>query len=109
MNIKLKNMNTSIIKIENLVRHFANKMNIKLDTVKVEFEPSYKYEVEDNEYDTTDNTYSVSIMLRNPDLMTQKKAKKFIGNLESKFYTNKHYRKLNECVFAYFENFDIED
>ena len=41
--------------------------------------------------------------------MTQKKAKKFIGNLEAKFYTNKHYRKLNECVFAYFENFDIED
>lgn len=111
MNIKIMIMimNTSINKIENLVRHFANKINIKLDVVKVEFEPSYEYEVEDGEYDSTDNTYSVAITLKNPELMTQKKAKKFIGKLESKFYTSKHYRKLNECVFAYFENFDIED
>lgn len=109
MNIKLKNMNTSINKIENSVRHFANKMNIKLDTVKVEFEPSYEYEVEEGAYDNTDNTYSIAITLKNPQLMTQKLAKKFISNLEAKFYASKHYRKMNECVFAYFENFDIEE
>lgn len=102
-------MNTSTNKIENIVRHFANKMNIKLDKVEVNFEPSYDYEVEDNEYDSTNNTYSVSILLKDPQLMTDKIAKKFIGNLEAMFYSNKHYRKLNECVFAYFENFDIED
>lgn len=102
-------MNTSINKIENIVRHFANKMNIKIAKVNIKFEPSYKYEVEDNEYDTTDNTYDVSIVLSDPNIMTQKKAKKFIGSLEYMFYTNKHYKKLNECVFASIENFDIED
>lgn len=102
-------MNTSTKKIENLVRHFANKMNIKLANVKVEFTPSYDYEVEDDEYDSTDNTFDVGVTLANPGTLSQKKAKKFIGSLEGKFYSNKHYRRLNECVFVWFENFDIDD
>lgn len=100
-------MSTSTNKIENVVRHFANKMSIKLDKVDIEFEPSYSYEVEDGDYDSTDNTFTVGITLRYPELMTEKKAKKFIGNLENKFYNDKHYKKLNECVFAYIENYNI--
>lgn len=46
MIIKMKrNMNTSVNKIENIVRHFGNKMGIKLTEVEVGFVPSYEYEV----------------------------------------------------------------
>ena len=102
-------MNTSVNKIENVVRHFANKMNIKLANVEVKFVPSYEYEVYENETDETDNTYSVSITLSNPSTLSNNKAKKFIATIEGMFYTNKHYRRNNETVFAYFENYEIED
>ena len=50
MIIKMKrNMNTSVNKIENIVRHFGNKMGIKLTEVGVGFVPSYEYEVYENE------------------------------------------------------------
>lgn len=102
-------MNTSVNKIENVVRHFANKMNVKLSNVEVTFVPSYEYEVYENETDETDNTYSVSITLSNPFTLSNNRAKKFIAQLEGMFYTNKHYRRNNETVFAYFENYEIED
>lgn len=106
-------MNTSVNKIENVVRHFANKMNVKLSNVEVTFVPSYEYEVYEvdgvYETDETDNTYSVSITLSNPSTLSNNRAKKFIAQLEGMFYTNKHYRRNNETVFAYFENYEIED
>ena len=102
-------MNTSVNKVENTVRHFANKMGIKLTKVEVGFVPSYEYEVYENETDETDNTYSVSIILYNPSTLSNKKAKKFITQLEGMFYTNKKCRRNNEVVFVYFDNYDIED
>lgn len=102
-------MNTSVNKVENTIRHFANKMNIKLANVEVKFVPSYEYEVYENEIDETDNTYSVSIALFNPSTLSNKKAKKFIAQLEEMFYANKKCRKNNEVVFIYFDNFDVED
>ena len=102
-------MNTSVNKVENTVRHFANKMNIKLANVEVKFVPSYEYEVYDNETDETDNTYSVLVTVANSQTISNKKAKKFIAQLEGMFYTNKKCRKNNESVFVYFDNFDIED
>ena len=102
-------MNTSVNKVENTVRHFANKMNIKLANVEVKFVPSYEYEVYENETDETDNIYSVSITLSSHSTLSNKKAKKFIVQLEGMFYTNKKCRRNNESVFVYFDNFDIED
>ena len=84
-------------------------MNIKLANVEVKFVPSYEYEVYDNETDETDNTYSVLVTVANPQTISNKKAKKFIAQLEGMFYTNKNCRKNNESVFVYFDNFDIED
>lgn len=104
-----RNMNTSVNKIENTVRHLANKMGIKLAEVEVGFVPSYEYEVYDNETDETDNTYSVLVTVANPQTISNNKAKKFIAQLEGMFYTNKKCRKNNESVFVYFDNFDIED
>lgn len=104
-----RNMNTSTNKIKNTVRHFANKMGIKLTEVEVGFVPSYEYEVYDNETNETDNTYSVSIALSNPSTLSNKKAKKFIAQLEGMFYTNKKCRRNNEVVFIYFDNYDVED
>lgn len=102
-------MNTSVNKIENIVRHFANKMGIKLTKVNIKFEPSYEYEVYENETDETDNTYSVLVTVANPLTLSNKKAKKFIAQLEGMFYANKKCRRNNEVVFIYFDNFDIED
>lgn len=104
-----RNMNTSVNKVENTVRHFANKIGIKLTKVEVGFVPSYEYEVYENETDETDNTYSVSITLSNPSTLSNKKAKKFIAQLEGMFYANKKCRRNNESVFVYFDNYDIED
>ena len=110
LKLKMKrNMNTSVNKIENTVRHFANKMNIKLANVEVKFVPSYEYEVYKNETDETNNTYSVSIALSNPSTLSNKKAKNFIAQLEGMFYTNKKCRRNNEVVFIYFDNYDVED
>ena len=103
-----RNMNTSVNKIENTVRHFANKMGIKLTEVEVGFVPSYKYEVYENEIDETDNTYSVLVTVANPNALSKKKAKKFIAQLEGMFYTNKKCRRNHEVVFIYFENYDVE-
>lgn len=104
-----RNMNTSVNKIENIVRHFANKIGIKLTEVEVEFIPSYEYEVYDNETDETDNIYSVLVTVANPHTLSNKKAKKFIAQLEGMFYTNKKYRKNHEVVFIYFDNYDVKD
>ena len=104
-----RNMNTSANKIENTVRHFANKMGIKLTEVEVEFVPSYEYEVCENETDETDNTYSVLVTVANPHTFSNKKAKKFIAQLEGMFYTNKKCRINHEVVFIYFDNYDVED
>lgn len=104
-----RNMNTSVNKIKNTVRHFANKMGIKLTEVEVGFVPSYEYEVYKNETDETDNTYSVSITLSNPSALSNKKAKNFIAQLEGMFHTNKKCRRNNEVVFIYFDNYDVED
>ena len=104
-----RNMNTSANKIENTVRHFANKMGIKLTEVEVGFVPSYEYEVCNNETDETDNTYSVLVTVANPNALSNKKAKKFIARLEGMFYLNKKCRRNHEVVFIYFDNFDVED
>ena len=104
-----RNMGTSANKIENTVRHFANKMGIKLTEVEVGFVPSYEYEVYGNETDETDNTYSVLVTVANPNTLSNKKAKKFIAQLEGMFYTNKKCRRNNEVVFIYFDNYDVED
>lgn len=104
-----RNMNTSVNKIENTVRHFANKMGIKLTEVGVGFVPSYEYEVYGNETDETDNTYSVLVTVADPHTLSNKKAKKFIAQLEGMFYTNKKYRRNHEVVFIYFDNYDVED
>lgn len=109
-----RNMGTLANKIENTVRHFANKMGIKLTEVEVGFVPSYEYEVYDyevydNETDETDNTYSVLVTVANPQTLSNKKAKKFIAQLEGMFYANKKCRRNNEVVFIYFENYDVED
>ena len=103
-----RNMNTSANKIENTVRHFANKMGIKLTEVEVEFVPSYEYEVCENETDETDSTYSVLVTIADPQTLSNKKAKKFIAHLEGMFYTNKKCRRNHEVVFIYFDNFDVE-
>lgn len=102
-------MNTSTNKIKNIVRHFANKMGIKLTEVEVGFVPSYEYEVYGNETDETDNTYSVLVTVANPNALSNKKAKKFIAQLEGMFYTNKKCRINHEVVFIYFDNYDVED
>ena len=104
-----RNMNTSVNKIENTVRHFANKMGIKLAEVEFEFVPSYEYEVCENETDETDNTYSVLVTVADPQTLSNKKAKKFIAQLEGMFYANKKCRRNHEVVFIYFDNFDVED
>lgn len=52
-------MNTSVNKVENTVRHFANKMGIKLTKVEVGFVPSYEYEVYENETDETDRAVAI--------------------------------------------------
>lgn len=104
-----RNMGTLANKIENTVRHFANKMGIKLTEVEVGFVPSYEYEVCDNEIDETDNTYSVLVTVANPQTLSNKKAKKFIAQLEGMFYANKKCRRNHEVVFIYFDNFDVED
>ena len=102
-------MNTSVNKIKNTVRHFANKIGIKLTELEVEFIPSYEYEVYDNETDETDNIYSVLVTVANPNTLSNKKAKKFIAQLEGMFYTNKKCRKNHEVVFIYFDNYDVKD
>lgn len=107
--IKMKRMNTSVNKIKNTVRHFANKIGIKLTEVEVEFIPSYEYEVYENETDETDNIYSVLVTVANPHTLSNKKAKKFIAQLEGMFYTNKKCRKNHEVVFIYFDNYDVKD
>lgn len=108
--VKMKrNMNTSVNKIKNTVRHFANKIGIKLTEVEVEFIPSYEYEVYDNETDETDNIYSVLVTVANPHTISNEKAKKFIAQLEGMFYTNKKCRKNHEVVFIYFDNYDVKD
>ena len=104
-----RNMNTSANKIENTVRHFANKMGIKLTEVEVGFVPSYEYEVCENTTDETDNTYSVLVTVEDPQTLSNKKAKKFIAQLEGMFYANKKCRRNHEVVFIYFDNFDVED
>ena len=104
-----RNMNTSTNKIKNTVRHFANKMGIKLTEVEVGFVPSYEYEVCDNATDETDNTYSVLVTVEDPQTLSNKKAKKFIAQLEGMFYTNKKCRRNHEVVFIYFDNYDVED
>ena len=104
-----RNMNTSVNKIENTVRHFANKMGIKLTEVEVGFVPSYEYEVCDNVTDETDNTYSVLVTVEDPQTLSNKKAKKFIAQLEGMFYTNKKCRRNHEVVFIYFDNYDVKD
>lgn len=104
-----RNMNTSANKIENTVRHFANKMGIKLTEVEVGFVPSYEYEVYENETDETDNTYSVLVTVAYPHTLSTKKAKKFIAQLEGMFYANKKCRRNHEVVFIYFDNYDVED
>lgn len=110
MIIKMKrNMNTSVNKIENIVRHFGNKMGIKLTEVEVGFVPSYEYEVYENETDETDNTNSVLVTVADPQTLSNNRAKKFIAQLEGMFYANKKCRRNNEVVFIYFDNYDIED
>lgn len=104
-----RNMNTSTNKIKNTVRHFANKMGIKLTEVEVGFVPSYEYEVCENATDETDNTYSVLVTVADPKTLSNKKAKKFIAQLEGMFYANKKCRRNHEVVFIYFDNFDVED
>ena len=104
-----RNMGTLTNKIENTVRHFANKMGIKLTEVEVGFVPSYEYEVCNNETDETDNTYSVLVTVANPNALSNKKAKKFIAQLEGMFYTNKKCRRNHEVVFIYFDNYDVKD
>ena len=104
-----RNMGTSANKIKNTVRHFANKMGIKLTEVEVGFVPSYEYEVCENATDETDNTYSVLVTVANPHTLSNKKAKKFIAQLEGMFYTNKKCRRNHEVVFIYFDNYDVED
>ena len=104
-----RNMNTSVNKIENTVRHFANKMGIKLTEVEVGFVPSYEYEVCENATDETDNTYSVLVTVADPQTLSDKKAKKFIAQLEGMFYANKKCRRNHEVVFIYFENYDVKD
>ena len=97
-----RNMNTSANKIENTIRHFANKMGIKLTEVEVGFVPSYEYEVCENETDETDNTYSVLVTVTNPHTLSNKKAKKFIAQLEGMFYANKKCRRNHEVVRTFF-------
>ena len=104
-----RNMNTSTNKIKNTVRHFANKIGIKLTEVEVGFVPSYEYEVCENATDETDNTYSVLVTVADPNTLSNKKAKKFIAQLEGMFYANKKCRRNHEVVFIYFDNYDIED
>ena len=78
-----RNMNTSTNKIKNTVRHFANKMGIKLTEVEVGFVPSYEYEVYGNETDETDNTYSVLVTVANPNALSNIKLF-FVFNLSLK-------------------------
>ena len=104
-----RNMNTSTNKIKNTVRHFANKMGIKLTEVEVGFVPSYEYEVYDNETDETDNTYSVLVTVADPQTLSNKKAKKFIAQLEGMFYTNKKCRRKHEVLLIYFYKLDVKD
>ena len=104
-----RNMNTSTNKIKSTVRHFANKMGIKLTEVEVGFVPSYEYEVCENATDETDNTYSVLVTVADPNTLSNKKAKKFIAQLEGMFYINKKCRRNHEVVFIYFDNYDVED
>ena len=104
-----RNMNISANKIENTVRHFANKMGIKLTEVEVGFVPSYEYEVCENATDETDNTYSVLVTVADPNTLSNKKAKKFIAQLEGMFYANKKCRRNHEVIFIYFDNYDVED
>lgn len=100
MMLKLTDMNKTIITLNNKVRHIANKMNIKLQSVSINFIPSYEYEVSDEETETTNDTYEIVIEVANTDI-NEKRAKKFLTNVQ-----NLNAKDFD--IFTYIDNIDID-
>lgn len=92
-------MNTSVT-LNNKVRHIANKMNIKLEDVEINFTPSYEYEVSDEEVETTNDTYEIVINVKNINI-SKKKAEKFLTEVQN-LNTNEF------DIFTYIDNVDLD-
>lgn len=99
-------MRTSNITIENIIRHFANKMNIIVKKIDIKYDESYEYEVEDDDFDETNNTFSIALEV--DEKSSIKNLKKFIGKTEWYFNSKKKYQKRNESVFIYTTNVDLD-
>lgn len=92
-------MNT-LVTLNNKVRHIANKMSIKLQSVSINFIPSYEYEVSDDETETTNDTYEIVIEVSDVNISI-KKAKKFLTKVQN--LNTKHFD-----IFTYIDNIDID-
>lgn len=92
-------MNTSVT-LNNKVHHIANKMNIKLEDVEINFTPSYEYEVSDEEVETTNDTYEIVINVKNINI-SKKKAEKFLTEVQN-LNTNEF------DIFTYIDNVDLD-
>lgn len=68
-------MNT--ITINNKINKVAKKFNIKIDEIEIKMTPSWNYG-EDN----TNDTFEVSMSIKNPDSVSVKRIQNFIGNVE---------------------------
>lgn len=99
-------MRTSNITIENIIRHFANKMNIIIKKIDIKYEESYEYEVEDDDFDETNNTFSIALEV--DEKSSIKSLKNFIGRTEWYFTSKKKYQERNESVFIYTTNVDLD-
>jgi len=90
-------MNTTTIKSQ--VENIAKKLNIKLVNLNVELNPSFDYGK-----DTTNDIYSVSAKVENPEAISQDKMKSFMSTVESECYEDWKYE-----TYIDIENFDIEE
>lgn len=97
---------TTTTTIENFVRHFANKLGIKIQKVTTDFTPSYKYQVEEDEYDETNNDFRVALTVDENTPVSV--LRKFIGLTEFRFATRKRTVERNEGLFIYIDNIDID-
>lgn len=93
-------MDKTIITLNNKVRHIANKMNIKLQDVSINFIPSYEYEVSDEEMETTNDTYEIVIVTVD-DTISHKRAHKFLDEVQ-----NLNTDKFD--IFTYIDNIDLD-
>lgn len=69
-------MNT--ITINNKINKVAKKFNIKIDTIEINLIPSWNYGE-----DSTNNEFDVKISIVDPEKVSEKRVKNFIGYAEA--------------------------